>query len=214
MDPVSRLGSETSSDRELDATALSRGLGWFTIALGLTGLPIPKTLARVMDTAAANRMNHHDSSQRSASSSLTIQKPPAEVYAFYRKLSQLSHFVNYLALVREADANYSHWVANLPGGGTIAWDTKIIEDRPGELIAWRSVEGSLIKTRGRVTFTSTPEPGATEVRVEMQLESLGDKPSKRVETFFTAAQIQGDLARLKQVLESPSPLPVATTAMP
>jgi uncharacterized membrane protein len=210
MDPVSRSGNEPFSDREPDATALSRGLGWLRIALGLTGLRIPKALAKAMD--AANRI-HHVHFQRSASFSLTIQKLPAEVYAFYRKLSQLPRFVSFLALVREADASYSHWVANLPGGGTVAWDTKITDDRPGELIAWRSVEGSLIKTRGRVTFASTSEPGTTEVRVEMQLESLGNNPSKRVETFFTAAQIESDLGRLKQVLESTSPLPVAATAM-
>ena len=207
MDPVSR------SD-QLDATALSRGLGWFGIALGLTGLRVPKTLAKAMDAIAANHMHHHDRSQRSASFSLTIRKPPAEVYAFFRKLSQLPRFVNYLALVREADANYSHWVAEMPGGGTVSWDTKITEDRPGELIAWRSVEGSLIKTRGRVTLASTSEPGEAEVHVEMQLESLGNKPSKRIAPLFTAAQIQGDLGRLKQVLESASPPPVAAAAMP
>ena len=202
MDPVSR-------SEQPDATALSRGFGWFSIALGLTGLPVPKTLAKAMNAIAASHLHHHDRTQRSASFSLTIRKPPAEVYAFYRKLSQLPRFVNYLALVREADANYSHWVAELPGGGTVAWDTKITEDRPGELIAWRSVEGSLIKARGRVTFASTPEPGEAEVRVEMQLESLGNKPSKRVATFFTAAQIEADLGRLKRVLESASPAVVS-----
>lgn len=198
MDVVSRVRSEPRSDRESDATVLSRGLGWFSVALGI---------------AASHLQRAHDPAHRSVSFSLAIHRPPAQIYAFYRKLSQLPLFMNYLALVREADDTYAHWIARLPGGGTIAWDTKVIEDRPGELIAWRSVEGSLIETRGQVTFARTSEHDVTEVRVELSLDSLGNKPSKRLATFFTAAQIEGDLQRLQHVLEIASPRPLAADAV-
>ena len=201
--------SEMHSEHESDTTTLSRGLGWVGVALGLTGLAIPRKLAQAIDAVAGSRVQHaHDHTNRSASFSVTVNKPPAEVYAFYRRLSQLPLFMNYLALVREADATYSHWVAKLPGGDTIAWDTKITEDRPGKRIAWRSVEGSLITTHGEVTFASVPGRNATEVRVEMQLDFTESKPSKSLARLFTTAQIEGDLARLKQLLET-APLPIA-----
>jgi uncharacterized membrane protein len=133
---------------------------------------------------------------------VTINKPPAEVYAFFRNLSQLPLFMDYLESVRVRDATYSHWVAKLPLGGTVSWDAKITEDRPGEVIAWQSVEGSLIKTSGRVTFTRAPGRDMTEVRAEIQLGFLGTKPSTSVAKFFTKPQVKGDLRRLKQVLET------------
>src|SRR6185436_9678445 len=134
--------------------------------------------------------------------SVTINKPPAEVYAFFRRLSQLPLFMDYLESVHEIDSQRSHWVARLPIGGTISWDARITEDRAGEVLAWQSIEGSLLSTRGRVTFARAPGRDMTEVRVEMQLGFLGTRPSTSIARFFTRSQIKGDLRRLKQVLET------------
>jgi uncharacterized membrane protein len=280
MDSVSAFPGGPRSETMPDGAPLSRGLGWFSVALGLSELILPKTLARTvgveprastrwtlramgvrellaglgvlmqprrplplwarvagdaidlamlgvsltsrkhesprlagalaavagvtaLDILAARRTQRRfEEANRPVIFSVTINKSPAEVYAFYRKLSQLPLFMDWLALVREADAKYSHWVAKLPLGGTISWDAKITEDRPGEVIAWQSVQGSLINNRGRVTFTRTPGRNMTEVRVEMQLGFLGTRPSASVAKFFTRAQIKADLLRLKQVLET------------
>jgi uncharacterized membrane protein len=280
MDSVTAFRSQPGSDDALETPALSQGLGWFSIALGLTEIALPRALARTigvepkpstswmlramgareliagvgvlmqprrplplwsrvigdvidlamlglatrssrlsgarlagaavavagvtaLDVVAARRTqrSYHEAN-RPAIYSVTINKPPAEVYAFFRNLSQLPLFMDYLESVRVVDATYSHWVARLPLGGTVSWDAKITEDRPGELIAWQSVEGSLIKTSGRVTFARAPGRDMTEVRVEMQLGFLGTKPSTSMAKFFTRPQIKGDLRRLKQVLET------------
>jgi uncharacterized membrane protein len=280
MESISSFGSEPRSEALSDGAPLSRGLGWFSVALGLTEIALPKTLARVigvepragtrwvlramgvrevlaglgvlmqphrplplwarvagdaidlallgvslksrrlhatrvagaiaavagvtaLDVVAARRaQRRYNEANRPVIFGVTINKPPSEVYAFYRKLSQLPQFMDYLESVRESDGRYSHWVARLTVGGTISWDAKITEDRPGEAISWQSVQGSLINTRGRVTFTKTPGRNMTEVRVEMQLGFLGTNPSASVAKFFTKAQIKGDLRRLKQVLET------------
>jgi uncharacterized membrane protein len=279
MDSVSAFRSQPRSHESLDA-ALSRGLGWFSVALGLAELAIPGAVAKVigvesrgrkswlvralgarelmsglalliqphrplpvwsrvagdimdlallgfatqsgrnhssrlagtlaavagvtaLDLIAARRTQRaYNEANRPVIFSVTINKPPAEVYAFYRRLSRLPLFMDYLESVREADSRYSHWVARLPLGGTISWDAKITEDRPGEAIAWQSVQGSLFNTRGRVTFTRAPGRNMTEVRCEMQLGFRGTRPSASVAKFFTKAQIKGDLRRLKQVLET------------
>jgi uncharacterized membrane protein len=133
---------------------------------------------------------------------VTINKPPGEVYAFYRKLSQLPLFMDYLASVQETGPRTSHWVARLPVGGTVAWDAEIVEDRPGKLIAWKSVPGSPIALRGRVTFARTPGRNMTEVRVEMQLGVDGIHPSTVLAKLFARPQVKGDLRRLKQVIEA------------
>jgi uncharacterized membrane protein len=183
-------------------------LGLATRSRRLSGPRLASTAAAVagvtaLDIVAARRTQRtYNQANRPAIYSVTINKPPAEVYAFFRNFSQLPLFMDYLESVRVQDATHSHWVARLPIAGTVSWDAKIIEDRPGELIAWQSVEGSLIKTSGRVAFARAPGRDMTEVRVEMQLGFLGTKPSASIAKFFTRAQIKGDLRRLKQVLET------------
>lgn len=133
---------------------------------------------------------------------VTINKPPLEVYEFFRKLEQLPKFMDYLVSVEPLGPRRSRWTARLPIGGTVSWEAEILEDRPGSALSWCSVEGSPIQTRGRVTFTRTPGRNMTEVRVELQLAVLGRGPSTTLARLFARPQIKGDLARLKQVLET------------
>jgi uncharacterized membrane protein len=134
--------------------------------------------------------------------SVTINKPVAEVYAFWRQFENLPQFMDYLESVTPRGAGRTHWVAKLPVGGTVAWDAEIIEDRPNELIAWRTVEGSTLQHRGEVTFARAPGREMTEVRVKLELGVLGAPPSTMLAKLLTKPQIKGDLRRLKQVLET------------
>jgi uncharacterized membrane protein len=134
--------------------------------------------------------------------SVTINKPVAEVYAFWRQFENLPQFMNYLESVTQRPGGRSHWVARLPLGGKVTWDAEIIEDRPGELIAWRTVEGSLLVHRGEVTFARAPGRDMTEVRVQIQLGVFGAPPSPVLAKLLTKSQIKGDLRRFKQVMET------------
>ena len=107
--------------------------------------------------------------------SVTINKPPREVYDFYRKFEQLPLFMDWLESVTHVGASRTHWVAKLPVG-TVEWDAVITEDTPGEAIAWESFD-SHVTTEGRVTFAQTPGRNMTEVRVEMRLGFTGMHPS-------------------------------------
>lgn len=204
MDSMSPSPSPLSSYASLDeaTTAHDRGTTlWSRVAGGALDLALRGAVAtsQLRDAIAARRANARGAAPVVAS--IAIDRSPEQIYRFYRRPSQLPRVIDYLHSVREADETYSHWVAKLPGGGTLAWDAKITEDRPGELIAWRSVEGSLIDLHGRVTFARIPGGTMTEVRVEIQL-GLGTRASARVATLFTRAQIASDLQRLKQLLES------------
>jgi uncharacterized membrane protein len=133
---------------------------------------------------------------------VTINKSPMEVYAFYRRLEQLPQFMNYLVSVEQHADRRSTWTARLPIGGTVQWEAELVEDRPGQVLSWRSVEGSQVQTRGRVTFTRAPGRDMTEVRIEMQLGVFGRSPSLELARLFARPQVKGDLRRLKQVLET------------
>ncbi len=280
MKSIDEFRSELRSEEMPPSTALARGLGWFSLALGAAEIAAPRTLsqligiqpstttsllmrfmgareiasginvllqprrpwplwARVAGDAvdlallglgAARRTSAlklagavaavggvtaldviasikaqkaHAHANRPIIYSVTINKPPSEVYAFYRDFARLPRFMDYLEDVEVHDHRRSRWIAKPLGlGKTVAWEAEIVEDIPGEVIAWQSSEGSAIKTRGRVTFAKAPGRDATEVRVEMQLGFTGIGPSAALAKFFSKPQIKGDLRRLKQVLET------------
>jgi uncharacterized membrane protein len=88
--------------------------------------------------------------------SLTINKPAAELYRFWRKFDQLPRFMHHLEDVRELGGNRSHWIARAPLGMRVEWDAEIINERENELIAWRSLPGSDVDTAGSVHFSPAP----------------------------------------------------------
>jgi len=133
---------------------------------------------------------------------VTINKTPAEVYAFFRRFENLPRFMDHLESVETTGETRSHWRARLPLGRVIEWDAEITEDRPDELIAWQTVDRSLFAHRGRVTFAAAPGDSGTEVRVSMKIGVPGLSPSATLGNLLTRPQIKGDLRRLKQVMEA------------
>ena len=139
--------------------------GWF-----LLGAAAAVAGVAALDVLAARRTQQaYVDANTPVIFSVTINKPPREVYDFFRDFAQLPEFMDYLESVEERGGNVSRWTAKLPVGGTVSWDARIVDDHPGEVIAWQSVAGSTIQTRGRVTFARAPGRESTEVRVEMQL---------------------------------------------
>ena len=136
---------------------------------------------------------------------ITINRPVEEVYAFWRNLENLPRFMVHLESVQELDQRHSYWKVHAPLGTSVEWTAEIIEDRPNELIAWRSVEGSQIPNSGVVRFARAPGNKGTEVQLEVSYDPpagaigatvaklLGQEPSQ---------QVDGDLRRFKQVMET------------
>lgn len=84
---------------------------------------------------------------------MVVNKPRAEVYQYWRKLSNLPLFMEHLKTVEEKDNKRSHWEALLPGNlGVIKWEAEIVEEEENRKIAWRSLEGSMIDNAGKVVF--------------------------------------------------------------
>ena len=136
--------------------------------------------------------------------SITINRTPEEVYRFWRSFENLPRFMAHLESVRSLDDRRSYWKAKAPLGATVEWTAEIIEDRPNALIAWRSLEGADVPNFGRVRFVPAAGGRGTEVHVEMQYDPPGGVIGATVAKLFgeePSQQVDGDLRRLKQVLE-------------
>jgi uncharacterized membrane protein len=136
--------------------------------------------------------------------SITVNKPRAEVYRFWRNLENLPRFMNHLQSVRQLDHRRSHWVANAPAGRTAEWDAEIINEIENELLGFRSLEGSTVDLAGSVQFKDAPDGRGTELIVELQYNPpagiLGAFAAKMYGEEPTQ-QLEEDLRRFKAVME-------------
>lgn len=51
--------------------------------------------------------------------------------------------MGHLESVTCVSTNRSHWVAKGPAGKLVEWDAEIYNEKPNELIAWRSLDGEV-----------------------------------------------------------------------
>jgi uncharacterized membrane protein len=137
--------------------------------------------------------------------SIMIRRPAPEIYSFWRDFENLPQVMRHLESVDVTGNKRSRWVANGPAGKRVQWEAETTEDRPNELIAWRSIEGSTVENSGSVRFDAAPADRGTLVRVELTYRPpagvvgatiaklLGEEPE---------LQLEEDLRRLKQVMET------------
>ncbi|MDT7778234.1 MAG: hypothetical protein QOC99_746 [Acidobacteriota bacterium] len=137
--------------------------------------------------------------------SVTINRPAAELFQFWRNFENLPRFMNHLEAVRVTREGRSHWVAKAPAGMSVEWDAEIYNEKEGELIAWRTLEGSQVASAGSVRFESAPGGRGTVVRVSLKYDPPGGKLGSLVARLFgenPEQQIDEDLRRFKQLMET------------
>jgi uncharacterized membrane protein len=135
---------------------------------------------------------------------ITIARPTPEVYSFWSKLENLPRFMRHLESVAVQDQLHSHWAAKTVAGKVFEWDAEIIEQRPNEMISWRSIPGAEVDNAGSVWFEPTSD-GGTVVRVELKYLPPAGKPGLFLAKLFgrdAASEIEDDLRRLKTFLET------------
>ena len=137
---------------------------------------------------------------------VTIKRPIAEVFRFWRNFENLPRFMKHLESVAVREAGVSHWVAKGPAGTSVEWDARVINEVDNKLIGWQSLEGSTISTAGSVNFDETEH--GTAVRVRLQYNPPGGKLGSAVAWLFGEEpnlQIREDLHRFKTLLETGAP---------
>lgn len=136
--------------------------------------------------------------------SVTINRPRAELYAYWRDFANLPSFMDNVVRVDAAGGDRSHWVVKAPAGKTVEWDARITEDRDGELIAWASEKGADVPNSGRIEFRDAGARG-TVVTATIAYDPPAGTIGKIVAKLFQrepAIQARRDLRRFKQLMET------------
>lgn len=135
---------------------------------------------------------------------VTINKPAAELYAFWRDFANLPRFMDNIVRIDVADDTRSHWVVKAPGGGTVEWDAIVTRDEPGRLIGWTSAEGADVANSGEIEFRDAGQRG-TVVTATIAYDPPGGVVGKLIAKMFQrepAIQARRDLRRFKQLMET------------
>lgn len=136
---------------------------------------------------------------------VTIRRSPAELYAFWRDLPNLMRVIKHPVTITAPTRDESHWSVSAPGDRRVEWDAVIINDRPNELIAWRSREGAEVENAGSVRFEPAPGDEGTEVTVALEYNPPGGRVGAllaRLTGDSAGRQVADTLRRLKALMEA------------
>jgi uncharacterized membrane protein len=136
---------------------------------------------------------------------VTINRPAADLYQFWRKLENLPQVMRHLDRVAATDGARSHWVAKGLLGRQVKWDAEIFNDRENEVIAWRSLPGGDVDTAGSVHFKQQDHDRGTIVAVSLKYDPPAGKLGAWAATLFgenPEESIAEDLRAFKQVMEA------------
>jgi uncharacterized membrane protein len=137
--------------------------------------------------------------------SISVNRPPEEVYRFWRDLRNMPRFMKRIQSVEKYGDTRSHWRATGPGGRTIEWDSEITEDHPNSMVAWRTLPGSAFRASGSVRFQPAPGNRGTIVRVQLDLAPPGGGITAAISRLGGAdpeRDLEDNLRALKQIVET------------
>ena len=129
---------------------------------------------------------------------IDVAVPVRMAYDQWTQFESFPNFMSGVDSVTQLTDRTNHWVVSI-GGAQREFDTEIIEQRPDERIAWRSIDGET--HAGAVTFTPL-NAGTTRVwvRFEWAPETFTDKAGAVL--GFDNMQVRADLRRFKDFIEA------------
>jgi uncharacterized membrane protein len=128
---------------------------------------------------------------------IVVDAPVREVYAQWTRYSEFPEFMDGMQEVRQLDDSHLTFVASI-GGKEHAWDALITEDKPDELVSWRSTDGKM--NTGIVRFEPRPD-NCTYVKVNMGYEPEGVLEHVGDWVGMADRRVEGDLERFRDLVE-------------
>jgi uncharacterized membrane protein len=161
---------------------------------GITGIDLFAAITRSRPTTTLR-----------LTSSVTVAVPAVQAYELWRLLEGLPTFLAHVDEVRATGPETSHWRASAPFGAAVEWDAKIVDDVPGELLAWQSLAGGAVSNAGDVRFLRAPGGRGTEIHVTLHYRISGARAAAALARYFgehPAQLLDDELRRFKQVAET------------
>ncbi|MEC5345283.1 SRPBCC family protein [Brenneria populi] len=138
-------------------------------------------------------------------SSITINRPAETLFTLWRKPETLPLLMNHFATIDILNHTDSRWRVNTPFGALIEWRARIVDEKPGEYIYWRSLEGARIPNEGRLSFKPAQSGPGSEVTLMIRFDPPGGLLGKKIGQMFDVLSkdmLTKTLRRFKELAEN------------
>jgi uncharacterized membrane protein len=193
------LGAELIRRGATGRCVVYRALGVSTA--GDTGRIPPREPGEVVSDAATVDARRAIKIERT----VRIARPRAELFAVLRDFEHLAAIIPDLESVIPLGRGRSHWVAKAQRDRRVEWNVEVINEIPGELIAWKTVGKPDVAHAGSVHLKDASNGLGTELRIVLDYEpSSGRFGAAFARRFGQAAdaKIRENLRRFKMTMES------------
>jgi uncharacterized membrane protein len=133
---------------------------------------------------------------------MTLCAPREKLYERWRDLENLPLILRHVEHVEVRGDRISHWVVGGTSGPKVEWDAEITEDRPGEIIAWKSLPGSDVLHEGSVRFSDAPPGRGSQIELTLCYRAGAEAPLSPLLRKLGEHEIREDLRRFKQWIEA------------
>lgn len=134
---------------------------------------------------------------------INIDAPVSELFDFWANPENYPRVLQHVREVKKVGENRYHWTVTSPAGAALEWEGTITKAIPNELIAWKSLPGSLIGNWGVARFDPNYD-GSTRLLVRMSYQPPVGAVGHVVAELLGAdpkTTLDKDLIRLKSFFE-------------
>jgi uncharacterized membrane protein len=177
------------------ALGTGAGLGGFGLLLrSLSNLPV----SRLVGIGAGRRAID-------LQKTLSVTAPIAEVFGFFSRFENFPRIMSHVREVVRLDEQGRRWRWSVTGpAGTMAsWEAELTQFLVNDVIAWRTVPGSMIRNAGIIRFE--PQGSATRITIRLSYNPPGGALGHALVTALGAnprKQLDDDLMRFKSLIET------------
>lgn len=137
---------------------------------------------------------------------ISINRSPAEIFAFWRDFKNLPRFMQYVVAVEELNNTRSRWQARGPFHKELYWDAEILEERENEMIRWRTIEAeSNLEHEGIFSLRRAPGNRGTILSLDCRWSPPGGvfgAAAAKLLPDDPKRQVGEDLRRFRQLMET------------
>ncbi len=129
--------------------------------------------------------------------SVDVAVPVRAAYDQWTQFEEFPRFMEGVDQVEQLNDTTLRWTADI-GGRTKSWEAKITEQRPDQVVAWKSIGGA--PNDGVVTFQPIDRE-RTRVKLALDVQPEGPVESTGDALGFVKRRVEGDLKRFKDFIE-------------
>jgi uncharacterized membrane protein len=138
---------------------------------------------------------------------ININAPVEHVFGLWTRYENFPRFMSTLKEVRDLGDGRSRWTVEGPAALPVSWNAEITRLIPNQVLAWKSMPGSLVPNAGIIHFEPA-EGGGTRVDIRLGYDPPAGALGHLAAKLFGAdpkSQMDEDLLRMKTFLETGRP---------